>query len=263
VVHVFRHISSDAERKKAQDAAEKLVSPLDESREGFSIIMVGANPLYQKALKLILNDQLRSKGQASFFLHGCSTVENFKADFDRLPASQRRSVIIFLVDEGNGPASTIRQIDGLKKVNPPAKIIVISSCKNVDYIIRCIEMGIQAYILSDISEELLIDCVCLVAHDQMIFPSFIYRHDTDAVSRQPGGLSTLNNNAPLSGADEKEARILGCLASGLSNKEISRLTGLSDPTVKLEVRKILSKIGAKNRVQAAVWAEKNGYSLDM
>jgi len=240
----------------------QLVTPLTEGRRGFSIILVGANPLYQKALKLILVDQLGAKGEASFFLHGCSTVEDFEADLSRLPEPQRQSVIIFLLDEGGEPASTMRNIDELKKVNPSSRIIVISNRKNVDYINRCIEKGIQAYILSDVSEDLLMDCVCLVAHDQMVFPSHIYRHESDAVSQQPGCRSAVAGDAPMSGADEKEARILGCLASGMPNKEISRLTGLSDPATKLAVRKILSRIGAKNRVQAAVWAEKNGYALD-
>jgi DNA-binding NarL/FixJ family response regulator len=102
-----------------------------------------------------------------------------------------------------------------------------------------------------------------VAHDQMIFPSHIYRHEFDAESPQPGSRSTANENALLPGTDDREALILGCLASGMPNKEISRLTGLSDPATKMAVRKLLNKIGAKNRVQAAVWAEKNGYALDV
>ena len=241
----------------------KLVIPIEETRRRFAIILAGANPLYQKALKLILNDQPRSKGEASFFLHGCSTVEDFETDLSDLSEPQRQSVIIFLLDEGGEPASTIKNIDALKKVNPSSKIIVISNCKNVEYINRCIEKGINAYILSDISEDLLIDSMFLVAHDQMVFPSHIYRQKFDTVSQKIGSCSTVNDNAPLSGTDEKEATILGCLASGMSNKEISRLTDLSDPAIKLAVRKLLSKIGAKNRVQAAVWAEKNGYSLDI
>jgi DNA-binding NarL/FixJ family response regulator len=242
----------------------QLEIPPEESLRGFSIIfLVGANPLYQKALKLILNDELRSNGEASFVLHGCSTVEDFETDLSDLSESQRQSVIIFLIDEGGEPASTIKNIDALKKVNPSSKIIVISNCKNVEYINRCIEKGINAYILSDISEDLLIDSMCLVAHDHMVFPAHIYRHNTNTELQPRGALSTLNNNAPPSGIDEQEATILGCLALGMSNKEISRLTGLSNPTIKSDVRKILTKIGAKNRVQAAIWAEKNGYSVNI
>ena len=263
MVQVRRHNFLKHPTETSHGSAAKSVTPPDESQEGFSIILVGANPLYQKALKLILNDQPRSKGEARFILRGCSTVEGFGADLSFLPEPQRQSVIVFLLDEGGEPAATIKNIDSLKKANPSSKIIIISNSKNVDYINRCIEKGICAYVLSDTSEELLIDCVCLVANGQMVFPSHIYRNNFETESQQPGSRSTVNGKGPLSGTDEKEAKILGCLASGMSNKEISRLTGYSDPTTKMAVRKLLSKIGAKNRVQAAVWAEQNGYSLDV
>ena len=262
MVQVRRHPYLHQETKISQGSAMNVVTRLDERQKRFSIMLVGANPLYQKALNMILNDQTGSKGDASYYLHGCSTAEDFEADLSHLPEPQRQSVIILLLDEGGEPASTIKNIDTLRTVNPASKIIVISSSKNVDYINRCIEKGTHAYILSDISEDLLIDCVSLVAHDQMVFPSHIYRHNIDPVSQQSGARTTATDNTHLSGADEKESMILGCLASGMPNKEISRLTGLSDPATKMAVRKVLNKIGAKNRVQAAVWAEKNGYALD-
>ena len=130
----------------------KLVTPLNESGPGVAIIVVGANPLYRKGLELVLNGQPRSKGESSFFLHGCSTVEDFEADLSDLSEPQQQSVIILLLDEGGEPASTIKNIDTLKKVNPLSKIIVISNSTNVDYINRCIEKGVHAYIPWDISD---------------------------------------------------------------------------------------------------------------
>lgn len=262
MVQVRRHNSLQHDTEANQCEVSQVVTPFNESRRSVSIILVGANPLYQKALKLILNDRSQSKREIALFVHSCSTVEDFEADVNRLPEPQRRSAIVLLLDEGGEPASTIKNIESLKNVNQSSRIIVVSNSKNADYINRCIEKGIHAYVLSDLSEDLLIDSVCLVAHDQMVFPSQIQRQRFDAVSQLSHAHSTAIGRAPISETGETEAEILGCLASGMSNKEISRLTGLSDPTTKLAIRKILSKIGAKNRVQAAVWAQKNGYSLD-
>lgn len=239
-----------------------VVSLRDKKPHGFAVMLVGGNPLYQKGFKLILNVQSRAVGREPFFLHSCSTVQNFEEKLRELPESQQESVIIFLLDEGGERASTIRNIDVLKKICPTCSIIVSSCSRNVDYINRCIEKGIHAYIPLDISEDLLVSSAYLVAHGQMVIPSQIYHRKIEAVSQQSGSPSAVNCNPPLSGIDDKEAKILGCLASGMPNKEISRLTGLSDPATKMAVRKVLGKIGAKNRVQAAVWAEKNGYSLD-
>jgi DNA-binding NarL/FixJ family response regulator len=262
MVQIRRHNHLQNQAEIDQGSTMNVVTRLDERQNRFSIMLVGANPLYQKALKLILNDQAGSKGQASYYLHGCSTAEDFETDVGHLPEPQRQSVIVLLLDDGGEPALTIKNIEKLRTVSKTSKIIVISSSKNVDYINRCIEKGVHAYILSDISEDLLIDCVSLVAHGQVVFPSHIYRHNSDLVTQQPGPHCVTTDNTQMSGIDQKESVILGCLASGKSNKEISRLTDLSEPAIKLAVRKILCKIGAKNRVQAAVWAEKNGYSLD-
>ena len=246
----------------AKGGSRGSVSLRDKKPHGFAVMLVGGNPLYQKGFKLILNVQSRAIGKEPFFLHSCSTVQNFEDKLRELPESQQKSVIIFLLDDGGEPASTIKKIDHLKKISPSCRILLSSGCRNVDYINRCIEKGVHAYVPLDVSEELLVSSVYLVAHGQMVIPSQIYHRKHEAASQRSGSSNKVNGNSPLSGIDDKEAKILGCLASGMPNKEISRLTGLSDPATKMAVRKVLGKIGAKNRVQAAVWAEKNGYSLD-
>lgn len=57
--------------------------------------------------------------------------------------------------------------------------------------------------------------------------------------------------APLTA---KESEVLRHLASGLTNEEIARTLQISDGTVRTHVQQILRKIGASDRVQAAVWA---------
>jgi two-component system nitrate/nitrite response regulator NarL len=53
---------------------------------------------------------------------------------------------------------------------------------------------------------------------------------------------------------EREREILQHLAHGKSNKAIAHALGISHDTVKLHVRHILSKLGMRSRVEAAVFA---------
>ena len=53
---------------------------------------------------------------------------------------------------------------------------------------------------------------------------------------------------------EREREILQHLANGKSNKAIAQALGISHDTVKLHVRHILSKLGLRSRVEAAVFA---------
>ncbi|WP_433989773.1 response regulator transcription factor [Sulfitobacter sp. TBRI5] len=56
---------------------------------------------------------------------------------------------------------------------------------------------------------------------------------------------------------KREVAILARLLDGFSNKEIANALGIADTTVKVHVRSIFQKTGAKNRTQAAIWASEN------
>lgn len=60
---------------------------------------------------------------------------------------------------------------------------------------------------------------------------------------------------------QRERQVLGHLLQGAANKEIARAMDLQIVTVKLHVRGICRKIGAKNRTQAALIAKENGWLL--
>ena len=56
----------------------------------------------------------------------------------------------------------------------------------------------------------------------------------------------------------RETEILGRLLNGDSNKHIARAFNLSEATVKVHMKSLLRKIGARNRTQAALWALRTG-----
>ncbi|MGR3636413.1 MAG: response regulator transcription factor [Shimia sp.] len=61
------------------------------------------------------------------------------------------------------------------------------------------------------------------------------------------------------GLTERECETLRGICEGKSNKEIGRDLGLQEVTIKLHVKNILSKLGAKNRTQAALRAREDGF----
>jgi len=67
--------------------------------------------------------------------------------------------------------------------------------------------------------------------------------------RSPGGPEALT---------EREIEVLRLLALGLANKEIGRELGISEDTVKTHVSRILAKLGAQSRTQAALHAMRLG-----
>lgn len=74
----------------------------------------------------------------------------------------------------------------------------------------------------------------------------------------PVELFTPQRSAPQKqaghGLSEREMTVLGLLAEGRSNRDIGAELGLAEPTVKMHVKSVCTKLGAKNRTQAVVLA---------
>jgi RNA polymerase sigma factor (sigma-70 family) len=62
------------------------------------------------------------------------------------------------------------------------------------------------------------------------------------------------------GLTAAERRVLKLLARGLSNRELAKELGVSERTVTTHVRRILDKLALKNRVQAALYANAQGFT---
>lgn len=60
------------------------------------------------------------------------------------------------------------------------------------------------------------------------------------------------------GLKPREMRVLGLLNEGMQNKEIGREIGIEETIVKMDVKSICRKLGARNRTQAVLAARKHG-----
>jgi DNA-binding NarL/FixJ family response regulator len=57
---------------------------------------------------------------------------------------------------------------------------------------------------------------------------------------------------------DREAEVLGLIASGLTNQEIAERLFVAETTVKTHVNRIFAKTGSRDRAQAAVYAHRHG-----
>mgnify|MGYP000674070727 CR=1 FL=1 len=59
----------------------------------------------------------------------------------------------------------------------------------------------------------------------------------------------------------REQDVLGYVAAGISNLEISKCLGISEGTVKVHVKHTLKKLKFRSRVELAVWASEHGFKV--
>jgi two-component system nitrate/nitrite response regulator NarL len=128
---------------------------------------------------------------------------------------------------------------------------------------QCVEAGVNACLLRDMSAAVLTQSLRLVMLGQQIFPTPVA---TPPHERMSHGSLDLGQATPHAGRGRslsgREGEILGNLLRGHSNKMIARELSISEATVKVHLKGLLRKLNARNRTQAAIWAMENGYAAN-
>ena len=136
--------------------------------------------------------------------------------------------------------------------NPIAMLTTSSDERDL---VESLRSGAQGYLLKDMEpDQLVLALRDIVAGKTVVAPDL-----APVLARVVQGDSIVPaKESPFAKLTPRENEILALLAEGQSNKVIARNLGISDGTVKLHVKSILSKLGVHSRVEAAVIAVEEG-----
>jgi DNA-binding NarL/FixJ family response regulator len=134
---------------------------------------------------------------------------------------------------------------------PPAAVLTTFDLD--DYVAEALRIGVQGFLLKDAEPEALVRAVRDLAAggavlDPRITARLLPRLAAGSGAPRPAGLTL------------REQQVLRGLAAGDSNAGIASRLGLAEATVKKYVSALLTKLGAENRVQAALLAQ--GWGLN-
>lgn len=142
---------------------------------------------------------------------------------------------------GEGGLNAVKRI---LKNRPDARILILTAYDTEEDIYRSMLAGAGGYILKDAPPDELISAIRTVASGQRF------------MSRSAGAKLAGRIGAPE--LTNRELVILQCVASGRANKEIADQLGVSEGTVKSHVNKIMRKLGAVSRTDAALVGLRKG-----
>ena len=140
---------------------------------------------------------------------------------------------------------------------PQARIIILTTFDDDEYVFEGLRAGALGYLLKDVSGQELAEAVRTVAAGGALIEPSVARKVLAEFARlaPPARPPEEGLPEPLS---ERERDVLRLLASGLSNREIAKRLSLAEGTVKNYVTSILQKLGVRDRTQAAVRARELG-----
>ena len=135
--------------------------------------------------------------------------------------------------------------------NPP-QVIVLTTFHVDDYVLRALRAGASGFLLKDTAPAEIIAAIRLVhAGEAMLSPSVtrtLLGTIADGAADDRRGTAL----ARLESLTEREREVAVALGAGASNAEIAGRLYMSEATVKAHVSRLLTKLGAANRVQVAI-----------
>jgi len=160
---------------------------------------------------------------------------------------------VFLMDIMMRGMSGIEATRWIKEQNPQAKVILISSEVNKDYISEGIKTGIDGYLPKDTDKEVLVNAVRTVVTGQKFFSpeitSLVFK-DFYLKETKGKGLPTKK----IKELSKREEEVLALIANGKSLKTIADELFISVKTVETHKIHIQNKLGLSNTAQLVKYA---------
>jgi DNA-binding NarL/FixJ family response regulator len=136
-------------------------------------------------------------------------------------------------------------------------VLVVTTFDLDDYVFGALEAGAAGFLLKGADEDTLVDAIRSVAAGEGTLDQKITRRVlSEFAGRRSAPERRLDGVAATLTARERD--ILGLLSEGLSNQEMAERLFIEPSTVKYHLAGLLAKIGARDRLQAVVWAFRNG-----
>jgi DNA-binding NarL/FixJ family response regulator len=137
----------------------------------------------------------------------------------------------------------------LRRRTPDCRVVMLTTFDDEEYVVQALRAGAAGYLLKDLPAAELAEAVRLAHAGVTQLDHAAARHVAAALSTHPASATVLTG---------RETEVLRLIATGATNREIATRLFLSEGTVKNHISRILSRLGLRDRTQAAIYARDHG-----
>ena len=148
----------------------------------------------------------------------------------------------------------VRQLAG-PGVNEPMAIVVITTFDLDEYVHAALKAGARGFLLKDAGPDLLAQAIRAAASGEALIAPSVTARLLETFAELP---SATPPRQPLEPLTQREEQVILTVASGRTNAEIADTLHISLSTVKTHLASLMQKLGARNRVEIAMWAYETG-----
>ena len=213
---------------------------LDETQ---TILVIDDHPLMRKGIVqlIAMTDSLRLIGEAGNGQQGLELACQLRPD-------------LILLDLNMRGLSGMETLKAIKATDLEARVIILTVSDSEEDVVAALRAGADGYLLKDMEPEEVLHSLRIAAQGRMALGERVAEILADALRHQ-------NQPRPADSVNltEREQDILALIALGHSNKLIGRALKITEGTVKVHVKHLLRKLNLDSRVEAAIWAIRNGF----
>ncbi|PQZ99165.1 DNA-binding response regulator [Arthrobacter sp. MYb229] len=211
-----------------------------------SILLVDDDALIRAGLRAILASD-----------PGISIIGEAENGARAIELAERLAPSVILMDIRMPQLDGLGALEAILAQAPEAKVLILTTFGEEDYIDRAMSGGACGFMLKSSGPEELLGAIHAVAEGAAALSPRIARRVIDKV-RGIDTASLARARTLVQGLTVREREVLALVGSSLTNAEIAARLVLTEATVKGHMTAILLKLGARNRVDAALIAYRAG-----
>jgi two-component system, NarL family, response regulator LiaR len=210
------------------------------------VLIVDDHTIVRKGIRALLAE-----------IAGLEVVGEAADGLEAIALAARLDPDVILMDLAMPRMDGIEATRQIRTQQPESRILVMTSFATDDKVLPAIKAGAQGYLLKESAPDDLVQAIRQIYRGESSLHPVIARKVLREIAHPADQPPTPNPLTP------REDEVLRLVAQGLGNQDIAKKLYITDATVRSHVSSIMSKLYLANRVQAALYALREGLtSLD-
>jgi DNA-binding NarL/FixJ family response regulator len=175
---------------------------------------------------------------------------------EAIAATRRLAPRVVLMDVRMPDMDGIAATREIVRVAPEARVLMLTTFSDDDYVLGALRAGASGFLLKRTQPEELIAAIHTIAAGESLLSPTVTTTVIDRLAREPEPDPAVGRRLRVLTPRERDVLLL--IARGLTNAEIAASLQVEESTVKTHIKRIMSKLNLRDRVQAVIFVYESG-----
>jgi DNA-binding NarL/FixJ family response regulator len=224
---------------------------MSKSMEPLRVLLVDDHTLFRRGIESLLASR-----------QGIEVVGDAADGFEAVARARETVPDVILMDIDMPRCNGLEATRQIKREMPHVKVVMLTVSDDGDNLFEAIKSGAQGYLLKNLEAYQLFDMLDSVSRGEAPLSGLVAARILEEFTRPEPGDSQGPEMAIVEETTERlsarEIEVLELVVAGKTNKQIAATLVITENTVKNHLSNILDKLHLQNRIQAAVYAVRQG-----